>query len=326
MGFKPECSGNSLPEACGAAQPLTPAFWCFWKPPASSPLPAHLQDPAPTTAPRRAALRLMLSARQGHSSLPSSPGISADSFCSAQGTRPEAGSSSSSFPPTHTHTPRASLTSLPRCHRRCRAAGKPASASIRAFTSPTVAAGGSSNVLQPRQPWRTVTRGSLRRHERHRLRRAARSPPSLPPSLPHGGRRRLRGAPRRAEGKEPPRGAAGAAPHARCPPCPVPMPLTCPPRRTKGWWSRHSHRCPSRGRGGIESGRGSPSALRRGGRGRRRRKGGAGGEAALKQPWLRGEVALLAVVRARPLVGCPGRIPVGIRLLCDWFWGLVGPG
>lgn len=39
---------------------------------------------------------------------------------------------------------------------------------------------------------------------------------------------------------------------------------------------------PSRGRGGIESGRGSPSALRRGGRGKRRRKGGAGGEAALK--------------------------------------------
>lgn len=128
-----------------------------------------------------------------------------------------------------------------------------------------------------------MTRDSLRRHERHRLRRAARSPPSLPPSLPHGGRRSLRGAPRRAEGKEPPRRAAEAAPHARCPPCPVPMPLTCPPRRTKGWWSRHSHRCPSRGRGGIESGRGSPSAPRRGGRGRRRRrKGGAGGEAALK--------------------------------------------
>lgn len=101
MGFKPERSGNSLPEACGAAQPQTPAFWCFWKPPASSPLPAHLQDPAPTTAPRRAALRLMLSAGHGHSSLPSSPGISADSSCSAQGTRPESGSSSSSFPPSH---------------------------------------------------------------------------------------------------------------------------------------------------------------------------------------------------------------------------------
>lgn len=99
MGFKPERSGNSLPEACGAAQPQTPAFWCFWKPPASSPLPAHLQDPAPTTAPRRAALRLMLSAGHGHSSLPSCPGISADSSCSAQGTRPEGGSSSSSFPP-----------------------------------------------------------------------------------------------------------------------------------------------------------------------------------------------------------------------------------
>lgn len=122
MGFKPERSGNSLPEACGAAQPLTPTFWCFWKPPASSPLPAHLQDPAPTTAPRRAALRLMLSARQGHSSLPSSPGISADSFCSAQGTRPEAGSSSSSFPPTHTHTLPVLLSPL--CRGATGAAGR----------------------------------------------------------------------------------------------------------------------------------------------------------------------------------------------------------
>lgn len=93
---------------------------------------------------------------------------------------------------------RPSLTSLPQCHSLCRAAGKPASASIRAFTSPTSAEGGSSNVLQPRQPWRTVTRASLRQHrEKHSLRSAAPAPtrspsrpggPRRPPQLPAGER------------------------------------------------------------------------------------------------------------------------------------------
>lgn len=159
----------------------------------------------------------MLSTAQGHSFVPLShvptPQIPPRRSLGAAGTGRAAG--------RKPHT-RPSLTSLPQCHSRCRAAGKPASASIRAFTSPTSAEGGSSNVLQPRQPWRMVTRASLRQHrERHRLRSAAPTPtrsasrpggPRRPPELPVG----VRG------GAAGPRGEAVAAPAPAAPSHPVP--------------------------------------------------------------------------------------------------------
>lgn len=149
------------------------------------------------------------------------------------------------------------LTSLPRCHSRCWAGGKPAAASTRAFTSPTAAEGGSSKVLQPRQSWRTVTRASLRQQDTHRLKRdaqtpcpgahpprlPARTPPQAPrrPGMGAGARpstamgRRLPVPLSRVGEKEPPGLRAELLPHRRAPavPPPAPPPLTCLPRHTK---------------------------------------------------------------------------------------------
>lgn len=210
----------------------------------------------------------MLSTAQGHSFVPLShvptPQIPPRRSLGAAGTGRAAG--------RKPHT-RPSLTSLPQCHSRCRAAGKPASASIRAFTSPTSAEGGSSNVLQPRQPWRMVTRASLRQHrERHCLRSAAPTPtrsasrpggPRRPPELPVG----VRG------GAAGPRGEAVAAPAARPRPVPSRPAATHMPAAHKGPLAAAA--APHTGKGrdrAAAGGRGSPGALRREGRGRRRRK------------------------------------------------------
>ena len=133
------------------------------------------------------------------------------------------------------------LTSLPPCHSRCSAAGKPASASIRAFTLPTAAEGGSSKVLQPRQSWRTLTRANLRRHERHQLRRDTQRPDPAPPALrpPRAPRRPGTRVPAWAGGRLPRSpGEKEPLPQRRTPAAPGPArpgppPLTCRPRHTK---------------------------------------------------------------------------------------------
>lgn len=168
---------------------------------------------------------------------------------------------------THTHRaalpagwglsapPAAPLTSLPRCHSRCWARGKPASASIRAFTSPTAAEGGSSKVLQPRQSWRTVTRASLQQRDRHQLSRDPQRPAPattlrlLSLLLGGPGYRDVRAGACPTLTREAAAGPASGAgsrsaalprpllsPALPCPalPChPAPPPLTCPLRHTK---------------------------------------------------------------------------------------------
>lgn len=162
---------------------------------------------------------------------------------------------------------RAPLTSLPPCHSRCSAAGKPASASIRAFTSPTAAEGGSSKVLQPRQSWRTLTRASLRRHNRHQLR--DRHATALPLRHPAGLRRAPEtrsatgGRALRGGGKQPPGLSAEPLPQRRFPSLALPsrpaathMPAAAhkgplaaaaaaAPHTGKGWG------CPRRRKGGA---------------------------------------------------------------------------